>query len=133
MQLPIFKGGFVEESLQFLKEFWNTKSKLGYTNYQKLESRIKQLLQGTANDEWNTIKGTVQPGTNTIPTFDLRVEALQKIYIPEPAVVENQKTYVHPPCKEKWQITHSPLSRQTQINQFTLSPISGLKSTTVLH
>ena len=44
-QLPIFKGGSVEDLLRFLNEFQSTKAKLGYNNYQKLESGIEQLLQ----------------------------------------------------------------------------------------
>ena len=93
-QLPVFKGGSAEELLRFLNEFQSSKNKLGYTNYQKLEGGIEQLLQGTAKDEWTTIKGTVDPNSNTIATFNLRIEALKKIYIPEPAAVENQKSYM---------------------------------------
>ena len=70
------------------------KSKLGYTTYQKLESGIEQLLQGTTKDEWSTVKGTVHPDTNTVATFNSRIEAFKKIYIPEPAAVENQKSYL---------------------------------------
>ena len=44
-QLPIFKGGSAEDLLRFLNEFQSARSKLGHTNYQKLESGIKQLLQ----------------------------------------------------------------------------------------
>ena len=51
---------------------------MGYSNYQKLESKIEQLLQGTAKDEWSTIKGTVKPDTNTIETFNLRIKAFKK-------------------------------------------------------
>ena len=93
-QLPIFKGGSAEDLLRFLNEFQGARSKLGYSNYQKLESGIEQLLQGTAKDEWNTIKGTVQPGTNTLQTFERRIEAFRQIYIPEPAAVDNQKSYL---------------------------------------
>ena len=93
-QLPVFKGGSVEELLRFLDKFQGAKSKLGYSNYQKLESGIKQLLQETAKDEWSTIKGTVEPNTNTIATFNIRIEAFKKIYIPEPAAVGNQKFYL---------------------------------------
>ena len=50
-QLPIFKGGSAEDLLQFLNKFQGARSKLGYSNYQKLESEIEQLLQGTAKDE----------------------------------------------------------------------------------
>ena len=42
-QLPILKGGSAEVFLTFLNEFHDLRSKLGYTNYQKLESDIKQL------------------------------------------------------------------------------------------
>ena len=81
-QLPIFKGGSAEELLRFLNEFQGAKSKLGYTNFQKLESGIEQLLQGTTKDEWSTIKGTVESNSNTISTFNLRIKALKKcIYL----------------------------------------------------
>ena len=44
-QLPIFnKEGSAEEFLRFLCKFHNSKTKLRYTNYQKLESGIEQLL-----------------------------------------------------------------------------------------
>ena len=69
-QLPIFKGGSADELLQFLNEFQGKKSKLGYTTYQKLKSGIEQLLQGTAKDEWSTVKGTVNPNTK-LWVFDL--------------------------------------------------------------
>ena len=84
-QLPVFKGGSAEELLRFLNEFQGAKGKLGYNTYQKLESGIEQLLQGTAKDEWSTIKGTVQPNTNTVASFNSRIEAFKQIYIPEPA------------------------------------------------
>ena len=42
-QLPVFKGGSAEKFLHFLNEFSNTKAKLGYMKYQKLENRIEQL------------------------------------------------------------------------------------------
>ena len=58
-QLPVFKGGSTEELFCFLNEFQGAKSKLGYTNFKKMESGIEQLLQGMAKDEWSTIKGTV--------------------------------------------------------------------------
>jgi len=93
-QLPIFKGGSAEEFLRFMYEFNHAKSKLGYTTYQKLESRLEQLLQSTAKDEWSTIKGTVQPGVNTAQSFNARIEAFRLIYIPEPAAIENQKPYL---------------------------------------
>ena len=54
-QLPVFTGGSAEELLRFLNKFQGAKNKLGYTTYQKLESGIEQLLQGTAKDEWSTI------------------------------------------------------------------------------
>ena len=93
-QLPIFKGGSAEEFLRFLNEFQNSRSKLGYTNHQKLESGIEQLLQGTAKNEWTTIKSTVQSNTHTIAAFEARIEAFKQIYIPDPAAVENQKSYL---------------------------------------
>ena len=90
-QLPIFRGGSADDCLRFLYEFENSKSKLGYTTYQKLESGLEQLLQGTAKSEWSTIKGTVQPGTNSVNSFAARLEAFRLIYIPEPAAIKNKK------------------------------------------
>ena len=63
-ELSIFKGGLAKELLQFLNKFNNAKSKLGYTNCQKLEIGIEQLLQEIAQDEWSRIKVTVQSGTD---------------------------------------------------------------------
>ena len=93
-QLPIFTGGLAEEFLRFMYEFNHAKTQLGCTMYQKLESGLEQLLQGTAKDEWSTIKGTVQPGINTTQSFSARIEAFRLIYIPEPAAIENQKSYL---------------------------------------
>ena len=93
-QLPAFKGRSAKEVLRFLNEFQGAKVNLGYTNNQKLESDIEQLLQETAKDEWSTIKGTVEPNTYTIATFTSQIGALKKNYIPEPAAVENQKSYL---------------------------------------
>ena len=93
-QLQIFKGGKAEEFLRFIYKFDHAKNKLGYNTYQKLESGLEQLLQGTAKDKWNTIKGTVQPNTRTVQSFGARVEAFRLIYIPEPAAVDNQKSYL---------------------------------------
>ena len=50
-QLPIFQEGSPEEFLNFLNEFLQAKSKLGYTTYNKLESGFEQLLQGNARNE----------------------------------------------------------------------------------
>ena len=55
-QLPVFKGGPAEELLRFINKFQGVKGKVGYNNYRKLESGTEQLLQGTAKDEWSTIK-----------------------------------------------------------------------------
>ena len=65
-QLSIFQGGLAKELLRFLNKFHNAKSKLGHTNCQKLKSGIEQSLQVKAQDEWSTIKATVQSGTDTI-------------------------------------------------------------------
>ena len=116
-QLPVFKGGSAEELLRFLNEFQGAKSKLGYTTYQKLESGIEQLLQGTAKDEWQTVKGTVNPNTNTIATFNARLEAFKSIYsIPEPAAVDNQKSYLLRIRKNDRLIVPQFLDRIKQIN-----------------
>ena len=115
-QLPVFKGGSTEELLRFLNEFQGAKSKLGYSNFQKLESGIEQLLQGTAKDKWSTIKGTVEPNSNTIATFNLRVEAFKRIYIPEPAAVENQKSYLLRVRKNDGLTVPRFLDRLKQIN-----------------
>ena len=93
-QLPIFRGGTAKEFLLFLNEFNNAKGKLACTNYQKLESDIEQLLQGTAKVEWTTIKGTIQAGTNNLAFFEARIKAFWKIYIPEPVAINNQKAYL---------------------------------------
>ncbi len=115
-QLPIFKGGSAEELLRFLNEFQGAKTRLGYTTYQKLESGIEQLLQGTAKDEWSTVKGTVQPNTNTIAVFNQRIEAFKTIYIPEPAAVENQKAYLQRVRKNDKLTVPQFLDRIKQIN-----------------
>ena len=83
-----------------------------------MESGIEQLLQGTAKDKWSTIKGTVDPNTNTIAiaTFNARIEALKKIYIPEPAAVENQKSYLLRIRKNDRLTVPQFLDRMKQIN-----------------
>ena len=43
----------------------------------KVGSGIEELLQGTAKDEWITIKGTILPGINSLQRFDLQIEALK--------------------------------------------------------
>ncbi len=90
-QLPIFKEGSAEDLLHFLYKFNQTRQKLGYTTYQKLESWIEQLLQRSSCIGWNTIKATVTPTVNTLASFTHRIEAFQRLYIPEPAAIENQK------------------------------------------
>ena len=92
--LPTFKEGSAEQMLHFLYEFNQAKNKLGYTTYQKLESGIEQLLQGSARNEWNTIKSTVNPNVNTMASFTARIEAFRLLYIPEPAAIDNQKNYL---------------------------------------
>ena len=113
-QLPIFKGGTAEEFLQFIYEFDHAKNKLGYNTYKKLESGLEQLLQGTAKDEWNTIKGTVQPNTRTVQSFGAMIEAFCLIYIPEPAAIDNQKSYMQ--RVKKWQTIGTTFPRQVKIN-----------------
>lgn len=49
-QLPIFMEGAPEQLLHFIHEFNQAKSKLGYNNYQKLESGLEQILQGNAQN-----------------------------------------------------------------------------------
>ena len=123
-QLPVFKGGSAEDFLRFLNKFSNAKTKLGYTNYQKLQNGIEQLLQGTAKDEWSTIKGTAQPGINMLNSFNDRLEAFRQIYIPEPAAMENQKSYLQRIRKtDKLTVPHF-LDRLKQINLF-LSQFPG--------
>ncbi len=90
-QLPIFKEGTTEELLHFINEFQQAQNKLGYTANQKLESGIKQLLQGTAQNEWATIKATVNPNSSSVATFTRRLEAFFCLYIPEPVL----RTYLH--------------------------------------
>lgn len=115
-QLPIFKGGSAKELLYFLHEFTSAKSKLGYNSYQKLESGLEQLLQSTALSAWNTIKGTVEPNVNTIHTFNLRIEALKRIYIPEPAAIENQKAHLQRAKKNDRLTVPLFLDRLRQLN-----------------
>ena len=69
-------------------------NKLGYTSYPKLESGLDQLSQGTALNAWNTIKATVIPTTNTLQSFATCIAAFCRIFLPEPAVIENQKAYM---------------------------------------
>ena len=108
-QLPIFKGGTAEEFLRFIYEF-------EHATYQKLESGLEQLLQGIAKDEWNTIKGTVQPGTRTVQSFGARIEAFRLIYIPEPAAIDNQKSYLQQIKKNDKLTVPRFLDRMKQIN-----------------
>ncbi len=78
-QLPSFSEGTVEEFLNFLHEFEQAKQKLGYTTYAKIEGGLEQLLQGVARDKWNTVKSTIQPGINTLASFENRILASKKI------------------------------------------------------
>ena len=59
LQLPTFKQGNAEKFLHFIHEFMQARNKLGYNTCQKLESGLKQLLQGDARNKWHTIKNTV--------------------------------------------------------------------------
>ena len=93
-QLPIFREGNAEEVLNFLYEFNQAKTKLGYTNHQKLESGLEQLLQGNARNEWNTIKTTISANTQTVAAFTERINAFKKLYIPEPSAIDNQRNYL---------------------------------------
>ena len=93
-QLPIFREGSPEEFLNFLYEFSQAKGKLGYSNGSKLESGFEQLLQGNARNEWNTIKNTIDPNTQTIAAFNERVNVFKSLYISEPSAVDNQKNYL---------------------------------------
>ena len=92
-QLPIFREGNAEQLLDFLYEFNQAKQKLGYTNHQKLESGLEQLLQGNARNEWNTIKTTTLPNIQTVAAFAERLTAFKKLYIPEPSAIDNQRNY----------------------------------------
>lgn len=115
-QSTIFCGSTNKEFLRFLNKFSNAKGKLAYTMYQKLESGIEQLLQGTANVEWTTIKGTIQAGTNNLAAFDARIEAFRKIYIPKPAAIDYQKAYLQRIKKnDKMSVPHF-LDQLKQIN-----------------
>ena len=93
-QLPSFSEGTAEEFLNFLHEFEQAKQKLGYTTYAKIEGGLEQLLQGVARDEWNTVKSTIQPGINTLASFENRILAFKKIYVPDAAAINNQKSYL---------------------------------------
>ena len=100
-QWPIFKGGSAEELLYFLHEFMEAKAKLGYNAYQKLESGLEQLLQGTALSAWKTTKATVHPNTNTLQSFSVKVEGFRYLYIPGNAAIDNQKAHLHCIKKKK--------------------------------
>ena len=95
LQLPIFKEGSPEEFLHFLHEFTQARNKLGYTNAQKLESGLEQLLQGNARQEWNTVKTTTLPGVQNIAAFNERINSYKKIYIPDPSAIDNQRNYLN--------------------------------------
>ena len=82
LQLPIFKEGLPEEFLHFLHEFTQARNKLGYTNAQKLESGLEQLLQGNARQEWNTVKTTTLPGVQTIVAYNERINLYKKYTFP---------------------------------------------------
>ena len=95
LQLPIFKEGLTEDFLNFIHKFTQAKNKLGYGNGQKLESGLEQLLQGNARQEWNTVKNTTSPGIQTIASFNKRINAYKRIYIPDPSAVDNQRNYLN--------------------------------------
>ena len=95
LQLPIFKEGSPEDFLHFLHEFTQARAKLGYTNAQKLESGLEQLLQGNARQEWNTVKTTTLPEAQTIAAFNERINSFKKIYIPDPSAINNQRNYLN--------------------------------------
>ena len=99
-QLPIFREGNAEQLLVFLYKFNQAKNKLGYTNHQKLESWLEQLLQCKARNEWNTIKTTILPNTQTVAAFSERLTAFKKLYIPEPSAIDNQCNYLQRICKK---------------------------------
>ena len=94
LQLPVFNEGTAEDFLHFINEFLEAKTKLGYGTCQKLESGLEQILQGNARQEWNTIKGTVLPGTNTVAAFHQRIENFKRLYIPDPSAIDNQRNYL---------------------------------------
>ena len=77
-QSPIFKVGSAEEFLHFLYQFIQVKIKLGYAIYQKLESRLDQMLYENAQNNWNTIKNTVQPNSQRVPIFHELITAHKK-------------------------------------------------------
>ena len=115
-QLPVFNGGTAEEFLHFLNEFQQARTKLGYTNYQKLESGLEQLLQGTARNEWTTIKATVDPNVNTLASFASRIDAFRRLYIPEPAAIETQKNYLRRVRKNDRYTVPQFLDRMKHVN-----------------
>ena len=91
LQLPVFKQGNAKEFLHFLHEFLQAKTKLGYNTCAKLESGLEQLLQGNTRQEWNTMKSTVAPQTQTVASFNERILAFKHLYIPDPSAVDIQK------------------------------------------
>ena len=88
LQLPIFSQGNAEDFLHFLHEFNEAKNKLGYTTYAKLESGLEQLLQGNAKNEWNTIKGTVSPDSQSVNSFKERISTFKRIYVPDTSAID---------------------------------------------
>ena len=127
-QLPIFREGSPEEFLNFLYEFSQAKTKLGYTTHSKLESGFEQLLQGNARNEWNTIKNTIQPSTNTVAAFNERVSVFKSLYISEPSAVDNQKNYLQRVRKNDKYTVPQFLDRLKHINML-LSQFPGASQT----
>ena len=93
LQLPVFNQGNAEEFLHFLHEFVAAKEKHGYNTCAKLESGLEQLLQGNACNEWNTIKNTVSPNSQTVNVFNERVSAFKRINVPIPLAIDIQRNY----------------------------------------
>ena len=119
-QLPVFREGNSEELLHILYKFDQAKNKLGYTSHQKLESGLEKLLQGNTRNEWNTIKYTVLPMTQTIAAFKERLKAFKKLYLPEPAAVDNQRNYLQRTRKNDKLSVPQFLDRMKHINMLIL-------------
>ena len=47
-----------------------------------------------ARNEWNTIKNTVSPNSQTVASFNENISAFKKIYVPDPSAIDVQRNYL---------------------------------------
>ena len=94
-QVLTFQGGSAEESPSFFMSLNTERINQGIQSvYQKLESGLEQLFQGTGKDDWSPNKGAIQLGTDSGQSFTAHIDDFRSIYTPEPAVIKNKKTYL---------------------------------------